>query len=218
MHDEGSSVCADHLWGRLREYGQGTHSICYTPETQNSDFHLLIMGLLLNHSDHNRTACGTLSIVYVPSSVTPQVEGGMKRMGKCWCKVPKLEADKLLKWVACCQKRSFIRIPNLTSHVATTKDHPQRLFVESVADCRTLHVPLFLLITKSYGKAKIFESKLWAPSASWGHAETKERFLLAELASQETLNPVGLTLTHSLPSCMDIPLSLKMLHQKELFC
>lgn len=155
------------------------------------------MNLLLNHSDHNRTACGTLSLAYAPSFITSQVKGGMKRIGKMLlqkCKVPKLEADKLLECVACSQKRRrFFRMPNLTSHVATTKDHPQRLFARSVTDCRNLHVSLFL-------------------------SSPKERFFLAELAGQETLNPVELTLTHALPSCMDIPLSLKMLHQKDLFC
>lgn len=49
-------------------------------------------------------------------------------------------------------------MPNLTSHVATTKDHPQRLFVESVADCRNLHVPLFLLSSNPMARLRYLKA------------------------------------------------------------
>lgn len=82
MHDEGSSVgegwYAGHLQGRIREYGQCADSICCISNTLKSSFLCSSWAYWLNYSYYNGAVNGTLTVIYVPSSITPEVGEGWK--------------------------------------------------------------------------------------------------------------------------------------------
>lgn len=172
----------------------------------------------LNHSDYNRAVSGTLTIIYVPSFITPYVGRGMERVGKCWCKRQQLGADKLCLngFLILKQSRNLIEWLILTCCNSQRSPHKDD-YLPSVADWGNLHGPLFFLNTRSWPVQDIWK-QIVSPVCQLGACWDKGKILAAELASQETLNLARPILTCSFPCGMDIPPSLKTLQQKDLYC